>query len=207
MRYLKYHLGTIRACPPARILNPCSCLVRRVQFFLPMGTIVCPEKTSAATAQAIFSNLRAGFRIYSVTLNLPQGAAIADYIPTIFKINYPAAVISAIYPTPPPPSCGLGGVLLSPCTCNPNNVGTVGTITCPAGATLTQIQTVFANIPPNTNLGNVVLNIPTEATVLPANLLGTNAASTIQLIGSNARTLSQLTVILQKNDTVILKEI
>ena len=162
----------------------------------PMSTIVCPAGTSAATIQSIFSNIQAGFKIDSVTLSLPQGASVNDYIPPIFGIRYPATIINVVYPAPLPPaqSCGISNTIWSPCTCIPNNAGTVGTVTCPAGTSLAQIQTVFNNIPPNTNLGNVIPNIPVETTALPPNLLGKNAASTIQLIGTAAGALSQLTV-------------
>jgi len=167
-----------------------------------MSTIVCPAGTSSAIAKAIFSNIRAGFNINSVTLTLPQGATVADYIPTIFTMKYPATAINVVYPNPP--SCKLSNALLLPCTCEPTKEGTIDTITCPAGTTLAQIKTAFNNIPVNTNLGNVVLNIPDGPVVFPANLLGNNTANTIKLIGTFA--LSKLAVKETSNSGSLIKK-
>ncbi len=59
---------------------------------------------------------------------------------------------------------------------------------------MAQFQASFNNIAPNTNLGNVIINMPGGTNRISANFLGKNGANTITLIGSVARPFSQLTV-------------
>lgn len=163
---------------------PCKCFRSRTPWSLPGGNIVCPQLTSAQT-KSIFTNIPAGKTIQTVTLNLPRGTNKANSLPATFLAKNPQAIINIISPNDA--SC-IDSTLLFPCTC------TGGTITCPSGIILAQIQSVFNNIAPNTNLGNVVINLPPGINALPANLLGDNAANTITLIGTGARALSKLTV-------------
>jgi len=143
-----------------------------------MGHIVCPALTAADTL-AIFSRIPGGLLIQSVTLNLPRGTNRANSMPSGFLANYPDVKINIFSPNDN--SC-IDGSLLSPCTC------VDGTITCPSGAAIAQLNGIFNKIAANTNLGNLVLNLATGE--IPALFLGNNAANSIKLIG----TLSQLSV-------------
>lgn len=64
---------------------------------------------------------------------------------------------------------------LAPCVCDGSGVTAI--TTCPEGTTVKQMQTVFNNLPVNSNLGSVVLNFPVGATTsIPASILGENAS-------------------------------
>jgi len=136
-------------------------------------------------AQSIFSRIPPGKNIRTVTLSLPRGSNAANSLPESFTANYPQATINIVSPNDG--SC-LDSFLLSPCTCGG------GSITCPVGTSIAQIQAAFNNIAPNTNLGNVVINLPAEVKNIPANFFGVNAANSITLAGAAAGPLSQLTV-------------
>jgi len=85
--------------------------------------------------------------------------------------------------------------LLAPCLCSDTTGSTAISITCPAGTTITQIQNVFNTLPANTQIGNIVLNLPSGDIYIPANLLGSITADTISLIGSPGNILSRLKVV------------
>lgn len=121
-----------------------------------------------------------------MTLFLPRGANNANSLGAKFLANYPQAKITIV--SSKDTNC-IDSTILTPCTC------TDGTITCPAGNSIAQIQAVFNRIAPNTNLGNVIIYLPPGTTKLPADFLFKNPANTIRLIRSaGARALSQLTV-------------
>lgn len=143
-----------------------------------MGHIVCPTLTAADTLD-IFSRIPGGLFIESVTLNLRRGTNRGNSMPSSFLANYPDVTISIAVPNDN--SC-IDSSLLSPCTC------VDGTINCPSGTAIAQLNTIFNRIAANTNLGNLILNLATGE--VPAQFLGINAANTIKLIGS----LSQLSV-------------
>jgi len=82
--------------------------------------------------------------------------------------------------------------LLDPCTCGAPAGAKTASITCPVGTTLAQIQNAFKTLPANSNIGNVILNLPAGKNIIPANLLGSIDADTIELIGSPIK--SKLTV-------------
>jgi len=84
---------------------------------------------------------------------------------------------------------------LAPCTCE------LGKTRCPPGTSIAQIQAVFNKIAPNTNLGTVVITVlPDATTVIPANILGSNGANQIQILGPpNINPKSQLTVFLNRH--------
>jgi len=84
--------------------------------------------------------------------------------------------------------------LLAPCTCIVPAGDPVVTVTCPAGSTITQIQAAFNNFPATVNVGNIILNLPAGANLIPSNILGSSIASTIKLIGPASNILSKLTV-------------
>lgn len=84
--------------------------------------------------------------------------------------------------------------LVAPCTCNVTPGDVVFTVTCPAGLGNEKIQNLFNSLPTNLNIGNVILNLNSDETAIPANLLGNKAASTITLIGPTGNPLSKLTV-------------
>lgn len=72
--------------------------------------------------------------------------------------------------------------LLAPCSCDSS--GVQAKITCPVGSTLDKIQNVFNNLPPNTNIADLVLNFPPGAEIsIPKSFLGNNPAYTIQVVG------------------------
>ncbi len=72
--------------------------------------------------------------------------------------------------------------LLAPCTCDSS--GAQAKITCSVGTTLDQIQNVFNNLPSNTNLADLVLNLaPGTTASIPKSFLGSNPAYTINLVG------------------------
>ena len=104
--------------------------------------------------------------------------------------------------------CPAPGVIL-PCTCtvirSDNGQKTI-TITCPQGITVPQIQSTFNRMVVETQISNLVLNLPPGTNALPANLLGKHRASVIQLIGPppNGGALSTLTVYLIVNCIKIL---
>lgn len=175
----------LKPCPLPRILLPCNCFRSRTPGALPAGNIVCPFMT-AAQSLAVFSRVPAGLNIKSVTVTLPRGTSTGNSLGQLFLANYPQATVTIV--SPKDTSC-IDSTLLAPCTC------TGGTITCGAGNTLAQIQAVFNNIAPNTNLGNVVINLPPGVSTIPANFFGKNPANTITLIGGFARALLQLTVL------------
>ncbi len=82
---------------------------------------------------------------------------------------------------------------LAPCGCDGS--GTIAVTTCPAGTTVKQMQTVFNNLPTNSNIGSVVLYFPVGATTsIPALILGENSATKIEVIGPASSTLSILSV-------------
>jgi len=154
---------------------------------VPYGIISCPEGQTAATIQQIFGQISAGFNIKTVTLQLSRGTNVANSIPLAFTSNYPTAAISIVNPADPN-KC-IDSTLLSPCTCS------LSRTTCPPGTTIAQIQAAYSKIASNTNLGSVVFNFPAgSTTAIPKNLLGTNAATTIELIGSDATQKSLLRV-------------
>lgn len=84
--------------------------------------------------------------------------------------------------------------LLAPCVCGATAGSKAVSITCPTGATIAQIQNAFNALPANTQIGNVLLNLPAGAINIPANFLGSIAADAISLIGSSGNTLSRITV-------------
>lgn len=178
------HWIGLKPCPLPRVLLPCNCFPTRTPGALPVGNIVCPSLT-AAQSLAVFSRVPAGLNIKAVTVTLPRGTNSANSLGPFFLANYPQTTVTLV--SPKDTSC-IDSTLLAPCTCNG------GTITCGAGNSLAQIQAMFNNIAPNTNLGNVVINLPPGVNSIPANFFGKNAANTITLIGSVARALSQLTV-------------
>ncbi len=172
----------------ALTILPCVCSRKKLLFGAPFGAIVCPPGPTLAKIQIILAGIPAGLNIQSVTLNLNKGTNIANSIPAAFTTNYPAAAISIVHPLI---STGcIDSSLLAPCTCF------LDITTCPAGTTIAQIQAIYNKIAPNTNLGIVMLNLPAGATTtIPANLLGTNSANKIELIGPAGNIRSQLTVL------------
>lgn len=94
---------------------------------------------------------------------------------------------------------------LAPCACDGS--GLQAKITCPAGTTLTRIQDVFKGLPPNSNLGDVILNFPSGAiTSIPESILGNNAAYTIEVVGpAEPSILTVLKFIITNNVNLSLK--
>lgn len=84
--------------------------------------------------------------------------------------------------------------LLAPCTSIVNPGDQICTFTCPQGTAITDIEKAFNNLPANSNIGNVILNIPVGTTAITKSLLGNNLATSIKLIGLAANSLSKLTV-------------
>lgn len=169
-----------RVCPTAATIFPCTCQRKKDpgDILVVYGAISCPEGQTAATIQQILGRISAGLNIKTVALQLNRGATVANSVPAAFTSNYPKATISIVNPTDPN-QC-IDSTLLAPCTCSPS------TTTCPSGTTVAEIQAVYSKIAPKTNLGNVVLNFPAASlTTIPTSLLGTNAATTIELIGPN----------------------
>ena len=173
-----------RVCPAVPTLFPCTCQRQKNTnggLLLPefYGTISCPEGQTAATIQQILGQVSAGFNIKTVNLQLNRGSNILNSVPLAFTSNYPTATINIANPTDPN-KC-IDSTLLSPCTCS------LSRTTCPSGTTIGQIQAAYSKIASNTNLGSVVLNFPASSyTKIPNDLLGTNAATTIELIGPDA---------------------
>jgi len=176
------------ACPPALEILPCVCSRKKPLAGTPFGSIICPPGLTASKVQIILAGISAGLNIQSVTLNLSKGTNIANSVPASFTTNYPAAAISIVHPLTTI-DC-IDSSLLAPCTC------LLDITICPAGTTIAQIQAIYNKIAPNTNLGIVMLNLPAGATTtIPANLLGTNSANKIELIGPAGNIRSQLTVL------------
>lgn len=120
--------------------------------------------------------------------NIPFGANSLKNLPNL--PNLVVLVDGAVYNQKCPNSA-----VLNPCTCAVPTGAPEVTINCPPGTTIQQIKTAFQNLPANSNIGNVILSFPTGATtVILAEILGNNKASTIQIIGPTQPTLSKLTV-------------
>jgi len=128
-------------------------------------------------------------------LNTPFAANAPKNLPTLPKlvsvfvdgVNYNAACPTA--------------ALIVPCLCIVPSGDPVATITCPAGNTIAQIQAAFNNLPENSNIGNIILNLPVGvSTFIPASILGKNLATSIKVIGPAAndeKSVSNLSVRLE----------
>jgi len=117
--------------------------------------------------------------------NLPK-------LPKLISVLVDGVIYSATCPS---------AALLAPCTCILPPGDQVCTFTCPPGTNFGQITDAFNNVPENSNIGNIILHLPTGTnsinstnSTIPASILGTNAASTIKLICPAINPLSNLTV-------------
>ena len=181
-------------------MYPCSCTVSAPLYIgaVKFGTINCPAGLTAAETKKALSSIPAGFNIQAVTLNLRRGTNTANAVGSRFPLNYPQATIT-ISNLNDGNTC-VDSSLLAPCTCQS------GIITCPSniaagsivpGTAVDQIKAIFNRISTNTNLGDVVLNFPAGDVAIPANMLGSNSANTIQIISDAGTNNSKLRVLLK----------
>ena len=119
--------------------------------------------------------------------NTPFASNPPTNLPTFLKpisILVDGVIYTAACPT---------AALLAPCKCIVAPGDQVCTITCPAGTDIADTQKAFNNLPKNSIIGNIIINLPVAANV-PANILGNNVASTVKLICPAGNPLSKLTV-------------
>lgn len=193
-----YAYALLFPCPDAKLMDPCSCSVtRKPGAPFAIGNINCPANLTAADTKKTLSRIPAGYNIQTVTLILRPGTNKANAVGSLFQLNYPQATITIANPTDG--NTCVDSSLLAPCTCEG------GTITCPStiapgsivpGSAADQLKAIFSNIAPNTNLGDVVIRLPGDAgdVAIPANMLGSSTAKTIQVISAAATNALKLTI-------------
>jgi len=120
--------------------------------------------------------------------NTPFAANLPRNLPTLLKLV--SLLVDGVDYTAACPTAAL----IAPCTCTVPAGDPIITMTCPAGITIAQIQASFKKLPANSNIGNIILNLPDGAHLIPSNILGSSIASTIKLIGPFSNMLSRLTV-------------